>query len=137
MQTKLFFFAMLVSVAASAQNVQVESISATYTSSPVIKFRVQWTGARTYRHNTKVWVFADYRKVENNMPSGNWARALVAATPTVSSTSASSVTLEPGNNKGFWLHGANGDYSATLTVPVTLDAGVTQFNWCAYVSDYP
>jgi uncharacterized protein (TIGR02145 family) len=128
---------MLASVAASAQNVQVESISATYTSSPVIKFRVQWTGERTYRHNTKVWVFVDYHKVEDNMPSGNWARALVAATPTVSSTSASSVTLEPGNDKGFWLHGANGDYSATLTVPVTLDAGVTQFNWCAYVSDYP
>ena len=137
MRTKLFFFAMLANVATSAQNVQVESISATYTSTPIVKFRVAWTGVRTYRHNTKVWVFVDYRKVENNAPAGSWTRASVVATPTVSSTHASTVTLESGNSKGFWLHGANGDYSATVTVPVTLDAGVTQFNWCAYVSDYP
>jgi hypothetical protein len=137
MKKIFFFFAMFVNIAASAQNMQVESISATYTSTPVVKFRVSWTGAREYRHNTKVWVFVDYRKVENNVPAGNWARALVASTPTVSSSPASTVTLESGNDKGFWLQGANGDYSATVTVPVTLDASVTQFNWCAYASDYP
>jgi hypothetical protein len=137
MRTKIFFFAMLASVAANAQNMQVESISATYTSTPIVKFRVAWTGARTYRHNTKVWVFIDYRKVENNAPAGNWTRALVASTPTVSSSPASTITLETGNSKGFWLQGVNGDYSATVTVPVTLAAGVAQFNWCAYASDYP
>ncbi|MDR0693894.1 MAG: hypothetical protein LBF81_01155, partial [Prevotellaceae bacterium] len=137
MRTKFFFFAMLASVAASAQNVQVETISATYTSTPNVKFRVTWTGARAYRHNTKVWVFVDYRKVENNAPAGSWERALVSATPAVSSSPTSTATLEAGNNKGFWLHGANGDYSATVTVPLTLAAGVTQFNWCAYATDYP
>jgi hypothetical protein len=55
----------------------------------------------------------------------------------VSSSSVSTVSLETGNGKGFWLQGANGNYSATVTVPVTLAAGVTQFNWCAYASDYP
>jgi hypothetical protein len=137
MRTKFFFFAMLVSVAASAQNMQVESISATYTSTPAVKFRISWTGAREYRHNTKVWVFIDYRKVENNAPAGTWTRALVASTPTVSSSPASTVTLVSGNNKGFWLQGVDGNYSATVTVPVTLAAGVTQFNWCAYASDFP
>jgi hypothetical protein len=137
MRTKFFFFfAMLASVAACAQNVQVESISATYTSTPIVKFRVAWTGVRTYRHNTKVWVFIDYRKVDNNTSAGTWTRALVSSTPTASSTHVSTITLESGNSKGFWLHGANGDYSATITVPITLDAGVTQFNWCAYASDY-
>ncbi|MDR0694357.1 MAG: hypothetical protein LBF81_03550 [Prevotellaceae bacterium] len=135
---KIFFlFAMFANIAASAQNVQVETISATYTSTPNVKFRVTWTGARAYRHNTKVWVFVDYRKVENNVPAGGWARALVASTPTVSSSSASTVTLEPGNDKGFWLQGTNGYYSATVTVPLTLAAGVMQFSWCAYATDYP
>ena len=137
MKTKLLFFAMLISVAASAQNMQITTISATYTTSPVITFKVEWTGARGYRHNTKVWVFVDYRKVENNAPAGNWMRAAITATPAVNSTPASTASLVPGNNKGFWLHGMDGDYSATLTVPLELTADVTQFNWCAYVTDYP
>ncbi|MDR0694662.1 MAG: hypothetical protein LBF81_05125, partial [Prevotellaceae bacterium] len=139
MRTKFFFlFAMLVSVAASAQNVQVETISATYTSTPIVKFRVTWTGARTYRHNTKVWVFVDYRKVENNAPTGDWTRAAVTVTPAVHSTPTSTTaTLVPSNDKGFWLHGVDGDYSATITVPLTLAVGVTQFSWCAYATDYP
>jgi hypothetical protein len=135
---KIFFLlTMLASVAASAQNMQITPISATYTTSPVIKFKVGWTGARTYRHNTKVWVFVDYRKIENNAPAGIWTRAAVSATPAVSSSPASTATLVSGNDKGFWLNGVDGDYSATITVSLTLVAGVTQFNWCAYATDYP
>jgi hypothetical protein len=135
---KLFFlFAMFASVVTSAQNLQITTLSATYTTSPVIKFKVAWTGAREYRHNTKVWVFVDYRKVENNAPAGNWTRAAVTVTPTVSSSPTSTATLVAGNDKGFWLNGTDGDYSATLTVPLTLAAGVTQYNWCAYATDYP
>jgi hypothetical protein len=137
MKKIIFLFAMLASMAASAQNVQIESISATYTASPVIKFKVSWTGARTYRHNTKVWVFVDYRKVENNAPVGNWTRATVTSTPTVNPTPTSTATLVAGNNKGFWLNGADGDYSATVTVPLMVATGVAQFNWCAYATDYP
>ena len=138
MKTKLFIFAMLAGITASAQNMQITPVSATYTTSPVIQFKVGWTGARTYRHNTKVWVFVDYRKIENNAPAGAWTRAAVTATPAVNSTPATTnATLVSGNDKGFWLNGIDGDYSATLTVPLTLSAGVMQFNWCAYATDYP
>ena len=138
MRTKLFFlFTMLASVTISAQNMQITPISATYTASPVIKFKVSWTGVRTYRHKTKVWVFVDYRQIKNNAPAGSWTRAAVTATPAVLSTPASTVTLVSGNDKGFWLNGVDGDYSATLTVPLTLAADVTQFNWCTYATDYP
>ena len=136
---KIFFLlALLAGITASAQNMQITPISATHTASPEIKFKVGWTGARTYRHNIKVWVFVDYRKIENNAPAGNWTRAAVTATPAVSSTPVNTTaTLVAGNDKGFWLNGADGDYSATLTVPLKLAAGVTQFSWCAYATDYP
>jgi hypothetical protein len=137
MKKFFFFFAMLAGIAASAQNVQVERIGATYTSTPTVKFRVAWTGARTYKHNTKVWVFVDYIPVAGHTPAGTWTRALVASTPTVSSSPASTATLEAGNNKGFWLYGVDGNYSATVTVSLTIAADVAQFNWCAYASDYP
>ena len=136
---KIFFLlTMFASIAASAQNMQITPLSATYTASPVIQFKVGWTGARTYRHNTKVWVFVDYRKIENNAPAGSWTRATVTVTPAVLSTpTTTTATLVSGNDKGFWLNGVDGDYSATLTVPLTLAGGVTQFNWCAYATDYP
>ena len=134
---KIFFLlALLASIIASAQNMQITPLSATYTASPVIQFKVGWTGARTYRHNTKVWVFVDYRKVENNAPTGSWTRAAVTVTPAVLSTPTSTTaTLVAGNDKGFWLNGTDGDYSATLTV--TLSGVPAQFNWCAYATDYP
>jgi hypothetical protein len=115
---------------------QITPISATYTSSPVIKLKVSWTGARTYRHNIKVWVFVDYRKIENNAPVENWTRAAVSGTPTVNSTPTSTTaTLVSGNDNGFWLNGVDGDYSATVTA--TLSGVPAQFNWCAYATDYP
>jgi hypothetical protein len=136
MKKTFFLFAMLASVAGFSQNITVESLQTNYSSgTPTVKFRVSWTGARTYRHNLKVWVFVDYKTITNNAPIGNWARAAVASTPTVSSSPASSVTLVSGNNQGFWLHGADGNYSATLTVP--LSGTPAKFSWCAYVTDYP
>jgi hypothetical protein len=135
MKKSFFLFAMLISISAFTQNIKVESISATYTGAPTVKFRVSWTGARTYRHNTKVWVFVDYQKVEGSAPSGTWTRAAVASTPTVSSAPASTATLVNGNNKGFWLNGVDGNYSATVTVP--LSNVPAKFRWCAYATDYP
>jgi hypothetical protein len=138
MKKNLFLFAMLASVTGISQNLQITPISATYTATPVVKFKVSWTGARTYRHNTKVWVFVDYRKVENNASVGNWTRATVTVTPSVNSTPiATTATLVANNNKGFWLNGVDGNYSATVTVPLTVATGVAQFNWCAYATDYP
>jgi hypothetical protein len=134
---KIFFlFALLASRAASGQNMQITTLSATYTTSPMIAFKVSWTGAREYRHNTKVWVFVDYRKIENNVPASSWTRAAVTAPPAVNSTPTSTTaTLVPNNDKGFWLHGVDGDYSATITA--TLSGVPAQFSWCAYATDYP
>jgi hypothetical protein len=136
MKQIFFLFAMLASISGISQNITVESLQTNYSSAtPTVKFRVAWTGARTYRHNTRVWVLVDYQTISGNAPTGSWTRAAVASTPTVNSSPAGSVTLVSGNNQGFWLHGADGNYSATVTVP--LSGMPAQFRWCAYVTDYP
>ena len=133
---KIFFlFAMLTSVAASAQVTNVEPTGANYTNKTV-SFRVWWNaGSRDATHLSKVWVWVDYITVNsNNTTSGNaWTRALVSGTPT---TTAGTVALETENDKGFWLTGnASTNYSATVTVK--LDVTASKFNWCVYGSDYP
>ncbi|MDR3132552.1 MAG: hypothetical protein LBU42_00820 [Prevotellaceae bacterium] len=131
MQTKLFFLAMLVNVAASAQT-NVELLEANYTNKTV-SFHVWWNaGSRDATHLPKVWVWVDYITVNSdNTTSGNsWTRAAVsAASPTAS------VTYDDSNRQGFWLQGNSGSYSATVTVQLNITA--SKFNWCAYVSDYP
>jgi uncharacterized protein (TIGR02145 family) len=133
MKKILFFFAMLVSVTASAQVTNVTPISANYTNKTV-SFRVWWdAGTRNATHLSKVWVWVDYITVNsNNTTSGNtWTRAAVSsASPTAS------VSYDGTNRQGFWLQGAtSGAYSATVTVQLNITA--SKFNWCAYVSDYP
>jgi uncharacterized protein (TIGR02145 family) len=132
MRTKLFFFAMLISVAASAQVTNVEPVGANY-ANKTVSFRVWWNaGSRDATHLSKIWVWVDYIIVNsNNTTSGNtWTRAAVsAASPTAS------VSYDGSNRQGFWLQGNSGSYSATVTVQ--LNIAETKFNWCAYVSDYP
>ena len=132
MKTKFFFFAMLASVAASAQVTHVEPTGANYTDKTV-SFRVWWNaGSRDATHLSKVWVWVDYITINsNNTTSGNsWTRATVSsASPTTS------VSYDGSNRQGFWLQGNSGSYSATLTVQLTNVPA--KFNWCAYVSDYP
>ncbi|MDR3132614.1 MAG: hypothetical protein LBU42_01145 [Prevotellaceae bacterium] len=133
---KIFFlFAMLtISITANAQTgVTVTPVSA---KSSTVTFNVSWlNNSRTGTYSSKVWVFVDYRTIVNNAPSGGWTRALVSGTPTATS---GTLSLETGNDKGFWLQGTSGNsgtYNATITV--TLSNVPTKFNWCAYVSDYP
>jgi hypothetical protein len=132
MKTKLFFFAMIVSIAASAQVTNVAPIGANY-ANKTVSFRVWWNASsRDATHLSKVWVWVDYITVNsNNTTSGNtWTRAAVSsASPTAS------VSYDGSNRKGFWLQGNNGSYSATVTVQLNVTA--SKFNWCAYVSDYP
>jgi uncharacterized protein (TIGR02145 family) len=133
MKAKFFFFAMLASVAASAQVTNVEPIGANY-ANRIVSFRVWWNnGSRDATHLSKVWVWVDYITVNsNNTTSGNtWTRAAVSsALPTAS------VSYDGTNRQGFWLQGAtSGAYSATVTVELNITA--SKFNWCAYVSDYP
>ncbi|MDR3133700.1 MAG: hypothetical protein LBU42_06715 [Prevotellaceae bacterium] len=132
MKTKLFFFAMFASVAASAQVTNVTPIGANYTDKTV-SFRIWWNaGSRDATHLSKVWVWVDYIAVNsNNTTSGNsWARAAVSA-----ASPAASVTYDGSNRQGFWLQGNSGSYSATVTVQLNISA--SKFNGCAYVSDYP
>jgi hypothetical protein len=136
MKKLLFLFAMLVSVAASAQSgVTVIPVSADY-ANQTVTFRVSWANSsRTGTHNSKVWVFVDYRTVSGNAPTGSWERALVSGTPTAT---VGTPSREAGNDKGFWLQGTSGTsgtYNATVTVK--LSNVPAQFNWCAYVTDYP
>jgi hypothetical protein len=133
MMKKLFFlFAMIASVAASAQVTFVELLSANYTNKTVT-FRVWWNaGSRNDTHLSKVWVWVDYIKVNsNNTTSGNsWTRA------EISTVSGGATSYDGSNRKGFWLEGnASTNYSATLTAQLNITE--TKFNWCAYVSDYP
>jgi hypothetical protein len=132
MKTILFPFAMLASIAASAQVTNVTPISANYTEQTV-SFRIWWNaGSRDATHLSKVWVWVDYITVNNNnATSGNsWTRA------TAGTVSGGVTSYDGSNRNGFWLEGnATTNYSATLTVQLTNVPA--KFNWCAYVSDYP
>ena len=143
MKTKFFFFAMLISVAASAQShINMEMLSITYTGSAAVKFRVSWSSVPTVAgqiHNAKVWVWIDFLKFNaDNTTTGNtWTRAEISATPAVSSSPTSTAILDASTNKGFWLNGITGSYSATVTATLTNIPANTKFNWCVYVSDCP
>ena len=92
MRTKFFIFAMLAGMAASAQShINIEMISATYTASSAVKFRISWNSIPTITgqtHNAKIWVWVDFLKINaDNTTSGNtWTRAEISATPAVSSS---------------------------------------------------
>jgi uncharacterized protein (TIGR02145 family) len=124
----LFAAAFFLTGKTEAQNhIKVTPINITYSNAmPVVKFRVEWKAIPNdnYTHNTKVWVWIDYHKVENHRLSGVWTRA------TISGLSAG--TVAPGN-KGFWLQGNTGAYSQEVSV--TLSGMPPKFSWCAYVSD--
>ncbi|MDR3132989.1 MAG: hypothetical protein LBU42_03075 [Prevotellaceae bacterium] len=131
MKTILFFFTMLISIAAGAQVTNVTPISANYTDKTV-SFRVWWNaGSRDVTHLSKVWVWVDYITVNsNNTTSGNlWTRA------TAGTVSGGVISYDGSNRQGFWLQGNSGSYSATVSVKLNITA--SKFNWCAYVSDYP
>jgi uncharacterized protein (TIGR02145 family) len=112
-------------------HINIELLSATYTA-PAVQFRVSWNSIPAVdgeTHNSKIWLWVDFRKIENNQPSGAWTRATVA--------NPSSGTVAPETDKGFWLQGNSGSYSQTVTVALTNIPANTKFNWCAYASDCP
>ncbi len=116
--------------------VEVNSISADYSTGKVT-FSVSWAaGSRNATHLSKIWVFVDYQPVSDPTTKGAWTRAALAGVPTVSGVgTASTVT---GNTQGFWLDASDAGtaaYSATVTV--TLKDMPAKFNWCAYATDYP
>ena len=130
MRTTFFFFAMLASVVVSAQStVQILPISATYTTSPVVKFRVSWTNQSTAGHPPKVWIIIDYDKVENNTATHNWQPA------TITNTVHTAGTVSQQSARGFFLEGTATGFSSDVTV--SLSGMPAKFNWCAFALDYP
>ncbi|MDR3351088.1 MAG: hypothetical protein LBN98_05550, partial [Prevotellaceae bacterium] len=128
--------------AANAQtSVSVTPVSANYTAAtPTVTFEVKWpAGSRNANERAKVWLFVDYRRVQNNAYAGGWLRAGITDPPVL--CTAGTPTLAPGNDKGFWLQGPadNSAFAATVTVQVNVD--VTgydpKFGWCAYATDLP
>jgi hypothetical protein len=131
MKKILFSFLSLMGFPAFAQShINIELLGATYTT-PAVQFRVSWNSIPSIAgetHNSKIWLWVDYIKIENNQPSGTWTRATIA--------NPSPGTMAPETNKGFWLQGNNGSYNQIVTVELNIPANTT-FNWCAYASDYP
>jgi uncharacterized protein (TIGR02145 family) len=97
-----------------------------------VQFRISWNNIPTVTgetHNSKIWLWVDFSKIENNQPSGTWTRATVA--------NPSPGTMATETNKGFWLQGSSGSYSQIVTVALENITANTKFNWCAYASDCP
>ena len=117
-------------------SVTVTPIIADYAAAPpTVKFKVSWS-SRDANHRAKVWLFVDYRRVQGNAYTGDWLRAGIDVLPTATD---GVVSLEAGNDKGFWLQGTDGAFAATVTVPVTVNlAGYApRFGWCGIASDRP
>ncbi|MDR2359621.1 MAG: hypothetical protein LBD87_07495 [Prevotellaceae bacterium] len=115
--------------ALAQSHINIELLSATYTT-PAVQFRVSWDAIPEGTcHNSKIWLWVDFIKIENNQPSGTWTRATVA--------NPSPGTFEADNNKGFWLQGNSSSYSQIVTVALTNIQANAKFNWCAYASDCP
>ncbi|MDR0694407.1 MAG: hypothetical protein LBF81_03805 [Prevotellaceae bacterium] len=113
-------------------HINIELLSATYTA-PAVQFRVSWDAIPEGAcHNSKIWLWVDFVKIENNQPSGTWTRATVAT-----ATPEASVSYDGNNRQGFWLQGNDGNYDQIVTVALANIPANTTFNWCAYTSDCP
>jgi hypothetical protein len=131
MKKHFLAFAMLISVAASAQStVQIMPISATYTTTPAIQFKVSWTNQSTDNHRNKVWIFVDFQPVISPTQKEYWQPATI--TGIVQKTAG---TISEQSNRGFFIEGTTTNFSSTVTVQLS-NTG-TAFNWCAYASDCP
>ncbi|MDR3350574.1 MAG: hypothetical protein LBN98_02855 [Prevotellaceae bacterium] len=145
MKKQLLFVSLLFPFfAANAQSsVAVTPVSATYTAAPPTgTFEVAWpAGSRNANERAKVWLMVDYRRVQNNAYSGGWLRAGAPATAAAITATAGTVSVEPGNDKGFWLQGPDDGlaFAATVTVPVTVDLSGydDKFGWCGNATDRP
>jgi hypothetical protein len=147
MKKNLFFFAMLISVAASAQRttpVTITNIKVDY-STKVVTFDLSWKGSDA-THRDEVWVFVDIRPVTGVNTLGTWSPATLAPSATTvtagSGNQYSSLThtAVSGNTRGVWVKGTSSVTTNTFnaTVKVTLAAATPdRFNACAYATDYP
>jgi hypothetical protein len=147
MKKIFFFFAMLVSVAASAQRTTPVTIANTKVdyATKIVTFDLSWKGSDA-SHRNDVWVFVDIQPVTGANTLGSWSPAtLVPNSTTVTAGSGNQYssltrTVVSGNTRGVWVKGTATNTTSTFaaTVKVTLaTATPAKFNACAYATDYP
>ena len=149
MKIKIFFlFAMLASMAASAQRtipIAVGNTKVDY-STKTVTFDLSWKGSGA-NHRNEVWVFVDIQPISGVNTLGGWSPAtLVPSATTVTAGSSNNEysslthTVEGGNTRGVWVKGTASNTTRTFAaiVKVTLASGTpAKFNACVYATDYP
>ena len=125
----LFLFAMLVSVVAGAA-VKVTPLNTNY-STQEVTFKVEWQNA-SVPYNNRVWVWIDFCPVTGTTPANSFSTATVS-NPTKTGGNG---TITGQTARGFFIEYANAT-NASTTVTAKLSNAISQFNWCAYGSDYP
>jgi hypothetical protein len=127
-----FFFAMFVSLAASA-TVTVTPISADYATKKVT-FKVSWTNTPQAPYNNRVWIWIDYCPITGTQPAAAFSPASISTAPTLSGVG--SINYSASNTRGFFIVGSTTNAGATVTATLS-NAPAGKFNWCVYGSDYP
>ncbi|MDR0693926.1 MAG: hypothetical protein LBF81_01320, partial [Prevotellaceae bacterium] len=147
MKKNFFLFAMLASMAASAQRTTPVTIANTKVdySTKTVAFDLSWQGSDA-THRDEVWVFVDIQSVTGANTLGSWSPATLVPNATMvtagSDNQYSSLThtVVDGNTRGVWVKGtaANTTRIFAATVKVTLQSGTpAKFNACVYATDYP
>ncbi|MDR1527722.1 MAG: hypothetical protein LBS46_08675, partial [Dysgonamonadaceae bacterium] len=117
MKTKIFFFAMLASVTASAQTMDIKIATINY-SSKIATCNLSWTG-RNATHLSDVWVFVDFIEISGNTTTGAWQPAAVTgATVTQQTTGNVTASTVSGNTRGVWIKSVTS--GANFTGQITL-----------------
>jgi uncharacterized protein (TIGR02145 family) len=136
MKKTFFLFAMLTSVAASAQTLHIKISKIDY-STKIVTCDLSWTG-RDATHLSDIWVFVDYIEISGNTPAGVWQPAAVTGatvtTKTIGNAIASTVS---GNTRGVWVKSTVFGANFTGEIKLQLSGVPVKFNACAYASDCP
>jgi hypothetical protein len=136
MKKIFFFFAMLASVAASAQTLSIKIATIDY-STKIATCDLSWT-ARNATHLSDVWVFVDYIEISGNTTTGTWKPATVTGA-TITQTTTGNVTASTvsGNTRGVWIKSVSSGANFTGKIVLQLSGVPAEFSACAYASDYP
>jgi hypothetical protein len=136
MKKTFFLFAMLASVTASAQTLNIQITKMDY-STKIATCDISWTG-RNATHLSDVWVFVDYIEISGNAPAGSWQpAAITGATVTKNTTGNAAASIVSGNTRGVWVKSTTFGANFTGEVKLQLSSVPAKFNACAYVTDYP
>jgi hypothetical protein len=136
MKTKLFFFAMFASVAASAQTLNIKITKIDYYTK-IATCDLSWTG-RNATHLSDVWIFVDYIEISGNAPAGSWKpTAVTGATVIQKTTGNAAASTVAGNTRGVWIKSVTSGADFTGQITLQLSGVPAKFNACAYASDYP